>query len=128
MSIVSLVDRRSNPPSPPKEWMFQAELEDLLYPSALTLGTTGAFYRLLGRSDAGHSMALPLRRNSVAAGLVTDEEFDAMKALHHINVRVFTLVPIAAIRMALATYGRTSQSEALIAASLGRVGRAAGRV
>ena len=115
IKVVSLIDRRA-PDSEPQEWLLQTDLEDLLYPSTTALGTSGAFYRLLGRSQAGNGMALPLRRNSVAAGLVTEAEFDALKALLHAGVRAFTLVPIPAVAFALATYGPTAASEALLAA------------
>ena len=87
MHIITMVDRRTSPPAPPIEWMLQAELEDLLYPSVITMGTSGAFYRLLGRSPAGNNMTLSLRRNSVAAELVTEDEFTALKALMHTGVR-----------------------------------------
>ena len=84
----------------------------MLYPSVVTQGTAGAFYRLLQRSGAG-GMSLSLRRNSVAASLITVAEFDALKGLLHTGVRVFTLVPIDAAAMALATYGHTPASAAL---------------
>ena len=61
-------------------------------------------------------MALPLRRSSIAAGLVTEAEFEALKARLHPQVRAFTLVPIPAVQMALATYGSTPASEALLTA------------
>ena len=47
---------------------------------------------------------------------MTDGEFTALKALFHSGVRVFTLVPVSAVAMALATYGSTPASEALITA------------
>ena len=114
LEIVTLVDRRPSAPSAPREWLFQVDLEDLLYPSVVTIGTTGAFYRLLKRSAAGNGMAMPLRHTSISAGLVTETEFNALKALLSARVRVFTLVPIDAVEMALATYGRTPASVSLI--------------
>ena len=116
MKVATLADRRTAPPSEPQEWLFQTDLEDLLYPSVMDNGTNSAFYRLLGRSDAGNGMALPLRRSSVAAGLVTEAEFNALKARLHPQVRAFTLVPIPVVSMALATYGSSPASEALVAA------------
>lgn len=71
-------------------------MEDVLYPSAVTMGTTGALYRLLNRCGA-RGMALPLRRTSIAAGHVTEGEFEQLKALCHPGVRVFTLVPMGAV-------------------------------
>ena len=103
MHIVTLVDRRPSAPSAPREWLFQAELEDLLYPSVVTMGTAGAFYRLLKRSAAGNGMALSLRNMCIAAGIVTEAEFAALKALLGPRVRVFTLVPIDAVARAMAT-------------------------
>ena len=116
MKVVTLVDRRVNPPPPPQEWLFQTDLEDLLYPATTTDGTNGAFYRLLNRSDAGRGKALSLRRASIAAGMLTEAEFDTLKGLLHTQVRVFTLVPLEAVGMALATYGCTPASEALLTA------------
>ena len=103
--VVTLVDRRASAPSAPREYVFQVDLEDMLYPSVVTMGTSGAFHRLLKRSGAG-GMSLPLRHASIADGLVAEAEFVALKAMHHAQVRVFTLVPIDAVEMAVATYGR----------------------
>ena len=114
VNVITLVDRRVDPPPPPQEWLFQTDLEELLYPA--TDGTNGAFYRLLNRSDAGRGKALSLRRASIAAGLLTEAEFDVLKELLHAQVRVFTLVPLDAVGMALATYGYTPASEALLTA------------
>ena len=79
--------------------MFQTELETLLFDSEV-IGTTGAFYRLLNRSGVG-ALALPLRRASVGEGLLSNEEFDALRGLLHSGVRRFTLVPVAAIGAAV---------------------------
>ena len=54
-------------------------------------------------------------------GLVTDAEFIAMRDAINPSARVFTLVPFAAIELALATYGRSPRAEAL-ADALGLVG------
>ena len=113
MNIVTLVDRRPSVPAAAQEWLFQTELEDLLYASAITHGTVGAFYRLLKRSAVG-GMTLPLRRTSVTSGLVTEGEFDALKDFLHSMVRVFTLVPIDAVAQAMAIYGPFPASEALV--------------
>ena len=116
MQVVKLIDRRATPPSDPTDWMLQTELEDLLYPSVMTTGTNGAFYRLLERANVAKGSALPLRRNSIDAGLVTGGEFIELKGLFHQQVRAFTLVPLDAVSAALACYGSTSASESLIAA------------
>ena len=112
--IVSLLDRRPNAPSLPVRWLLQTDLEDLLYPSVITQGTTGAFYRLLHRSGIASGVTLPLRRNSIDAGLINAAEFADLKALFHVQVRVFTLVPVSSVGQALATYGCTAASEALL--------------
>ena len=84
------------------------------------MGTAGAFYRLLKRSGAS-GMALPLRHASIAANLVSEAEFSELKAFVHSGVRAFTLVPINAVASAIAMYGSTPASEALIdALSLSR--------
>ena len=57
MIIVTLADRRPSAPSASREWLLQADLEDLLYPSVISAGTAGAFYRLLKRSRAGSGMS-----------------------------------------------------------------------
>ena len=77
--IVTLVDRRPSAPSAPLEWLFQTELEDVLYPSVMSMGTAGAFYRLLKRSAAGNGMALSLRNTCITAGIVTEVEFTASR-------------------------------------------------
>ena len=116
VKVVTLIDKRIAPPGAAQEWLFQADVESLLYPATAVDGTNGAFYRLLDRSDAGRGASLSLRRASVAANLVTDAEFEALKAMQHANVRVFTLVPVDAVGMALTTYGSTPTSEALLEA------------
>jgi hypothetical protein len=114
MRVVTLPDRRTTPPSTPIEWMLKVDLEDLLYPSAITHGTVGAFYRLLKRS--GLDTGLVLRRTSIDGGLVTANEFAVLKALFHTGVRVFTLVALTDVVTALATYGATMASRALLKA------------
>ena len=94
------------------EFLFQTELETLLY-GADAIGTTGACYRLLQRAGVG-GLALPLRRACVREGLVTDADWDTLRGLMHTGVRALTLVPVATIPMAMATLGRSAQSEALL--------------
>ena len=112
--LVTLADKRIVPPGALQEWLFQADLENMLYPTAAVNGTNGAFYRLLDRSGTERGASWSLRRASVAANLVTEAEFQALKAMQHPHVRVFTLVPLNAVGMALATYGCTPTSEALL--------------
>ena len=94
--------------------MFQSQLEQFFYQGSL-VGTTGAFYRLLARARVG-DQTLTLRRTSVGAGLLSNEEFDVLREMLHSGVRVFSLVPIAAVRAAIATFGPTVEMEALLTA------------
>ena len=61
-------------------------------------------------------LALAVRRTSVGQGLLSDAEFDELRGLLHTGVRVFTLVPTAALRTAVAMFGRTPESEGLLEA------------
>ena len=114
MSVVTFTDRRPGATGVREEFLFQTELETLLF-GAEAIGTTGAIYRLLHRAGVG-GRALPLRRASVRDGLVSDAEYDALRGLLHTGVRALTLVPVAAIPVAMATLGQSAQSEALLGA------------
>ena len=114
LNVVTFADRRTTAAAIQEEFLYQTELETLLFDSEV-IGTTGAFYRLLGRAGVS-ARALPLRRASVRVGLLSDGEFDALRGLLHSGVRLFTLVPVAVIGTAVATFGRTPQSEALLVA------------
>ena len=46
--------------------------------------------------------------------MVTEAEFQALKAMQYAHVRVFTLVPLDAVGLVVATYGCTPTSEALL--------------
>ena len=113
LTIVTFVDRRS-PNNERGEFMFQSQLEQLFYHGSL-IGTTGAFFRLLGRAGAG-SQTLTLRRTSVDAGLLSNAEFGLLRELLHSGVRVFSLVPITAVHAAIATFGPTAETGALLSA------------
>ena len=76
--------------------------------------STGAVYRLLQRSGVGHH-TLPLKKASIAAGLITQQEYDWLYA-HLIDVRSFNLIPLTAMRTAIETYGRDHRSETLVTA------------
>ena len=114
MTVVTFSDRRPGATTVPEEFLFQTELETLLF-DAEAIGTTGACYRLLHRAGVG-GLALPLRRASVREGLLSDEEYDALRGLLHTGVRALTLVPVTAIRTAMAAFGRSARSEALLSA------------
>ena len=109
LTVVRLRDRRRGAAFMRKEWLFQSELENYLYGN---WQTKGSFYQLLVRSGVG-SYSLCLRRKSVAEGVVTDEEFMAIRGVVGIHARVVTIVPLDAVAAALKMYGRAHHSEAL---------------
>ena len=43
LSVVTLVDRRPSQVSNPQEWLFQKQVEDVLFPESFNLKTNGAF-------------------------------------------------------------------------------------
>jgi hypothetical protein len=107
--VVELCDRRQGLGDPLLEWCFQSELENYLYSN---WQTRGSFFKLLSRAGAD-GQSLCLRRKAVDEGLVTDAEFIGMRNAINRAARVFTVVPLAAIKLALTTYGRSPKSEAL---------------
>ena len=115
LNIVTFQDLR-DPASEMEEFLFQSEVQQFLFGTE-GVGTTGALYRLLQRAGVG-ARALPLRRTSVAAGLVSDEAFEYLRDCLHSGVRVFTLIPLSVLRTAIARFGRAPQSEMLLASSV----------
>jgi hypothetical protein len=117
VSVVRLEDRRGGGAgtSAPTEWCYQKQLEDVLYDCSYGR-STGAMNKLLGRSTAGTAPNLALKRASIAAGLVTQDEFEWLYNHLHDSVRSFTLVPLSSLEAALETYGANARSEALVAA------------
>ena len=117
LHIIAFIDRR-DASNVAGEFLLQSEVQQILFGNE-PMGTTGAFYRLLGRAGV-KSSALPLRHSSVGAGLLTQEEWGALIALVydalHTGVRAFTLVPIGAVGKAIACFGATAESEALLSA------------
>ena len=98
LHIVTFSDRRPSAASAqPTEMLFQAEVERLIFGQE-AIGQTGAMYRLLQRASVG-GRALALRRASVAQGLLSDAEFDDLRAMLHSGFRVFTLVPMDAVQV-----------------------------
>jgi hypothetical protein len=112
LNVVNFTDLRDA--SNEMEFLFQSQVQMILFANE-PIGTTGALYRLLTRAGVG-ARSLPLRRTSVAAGLITDQEFDFLRELLHTGVRVFTLIPLGILRAAIACFGRTPQSELLLSA------------
>ena len=98
----------------PIEWMFLADLEQILYDHAIG-ESTGAIYHLLKRSGVG-TRCLALRRGSIADGIVSKEDFEALKTMCHNGVRRFSLVPIDAVCSAIETFGPSPTSIALLRA------------
>jgi hypothetical protein len=113
MSVIQLQDRRPGAPTQPIQWTFQKQVETTLYNHGYA-SSTGAVYRLLQRSGVG-GQALCLKKASVAAGLITQQEYDWLYQ-HLVDVRSFTLIPLTAMRTAVETYGRDNRSEALVRA------------
>ena len=115
LHVISFIDRRPSNVNPQwGEFLAQYQLESLLY--GAHFHTTGAVYRLLKRAGVGgHSLAL--RRASVAEGLPSDQEFDQLKVMLDRDwLRSFTLIPLDAVQVAMATFGPTPVSIALLAA------------
>jgi len=111
MIIVRFIDRRS-PQAQWGEYVLQFQLEAILYGATFT--TTGAVYRLLRRAGVGHH-ALPIRRACVAEGLLSDQEYDQLKSFMNLpSLRFFTLIPLDAMQAAIALYGSTPTSRAML--------------
>ena len=113
VAVVALVDRRQDASGEAKEWAFQREVEAVLYGNGYAQ-QTGAVYRLLQRSGVVRD-SLALKKACIQQGIVTQHEFDSMRA-HLGDVRSFTLIPLAALRTALSVFGCDAKSEALVAA------------
>lgn len=103
LSVVALMDRRS-PALDDVEWLFQCDIEPLLYGPGRS---TGAFYRLLARCNEPFRPTLSLRRNSVDQLLVTDAEWRQLVEMIHHSVRMLTLVPLDAVAAAVRMYGES---------------------
>ena len=114
--VVTLFDRRT-PSWDNIEWLFQSDLERLLFSNQ---ESTGAFYRLLNRCQGYNTPALrgslSLRRASVARHLVTDDEWRDLVTLTHSGVRVITLVPLDTAVCAVRERGEFPMSSALLTA------------
>ena len=119
LTVISMYDKRS-PVWDSVEFLLQADLEALLY----WCHSTGAFYRLLQRSQESFRPTLSLRRISIDKGLISDLEWKQLVDLTHPGVRVLTLVPFDAAAAALRTYGRSTVSIALLRAIGATVPRA----
>ena len=115
VSVVRLEDRRSHNYNNLIDFCYQIQLESLLYNNGFGR-STGAMHKLLTRSTAGTAPNLPLKKSSIAEGLVTAAEFDWLLNHLHDSTRSFTLVPLSSLTPALGAYGNTSVAEELVAA------------
>ena len=79
LDVYSLIDRRPGAGTEPQEYCYQRALEAALYNNPFDQKTTGAVYSLLRRCGLGHH-ALPLKKASVAEGLITTQEYDWLYA------------------------------------------------
>ena len=114
LDVISLTDRRPGAGAEPQEYCYQRALEAALYNNPFDQKTTGAVYSLLRRCGLGHH-ALPLKKASIAEGLITTQEYNWLYARIG-NVRSFSFVPLHTIRQCLGVLGRTARSEAVIEA------------
>ena len=111
LPVIRLFDRRPQGGSAPMDWCFQSHLESALYGNGYA-ASTGAMYALLRRCGLGHR-TLAMKKSSVQAGLVTQQEFEWLRSQLHTSVRSFTLVPTDILQSALATFGSSPRSIAL---------------
>ena len=97
-----------------RRWIFQLDLERVLYGNE---ASTGAALKLVRRACVGDCV-LTLRHASVAAGLVTEDEWSALRAALEQSetrkVRCLALVPVGAAAVATQCYGRSTQAAALL--------------
>ena len=102
--------------SHPTRWCFQMDIERILYGN--WQNSTGALYRLLQRTpDAkGRALCLRHRSTSIGSGLCSKAEYEAMLRRLHTGTRSFTLVPADAVAAAVAVFGETEESAALLEA------------
>ena len=120
LQVFTLPDRRTAAvSSQPVRWMYQIDLEAILYNNNGdddTSRSTGAAYRLLQRTPGAAGRALCLRRGSIGLGLITDAEWDLLREPLHASVRMLTLVPVETAVNAATVFGETKASASLIKA------------
>ena len=115
--IFTLHDRRPTAGSShPVKWLYQMDVESFLYNHDDESRRTGAFYRLLQRTPGAAGRALCLRKASVRQGLITDAEWAVLCEPFRSCLRVLTLVPVDIAVKAIAVFGETDRSAALIQA------------
>ena len=115
--IFTLPDRRHTAVSSQSvKWLYQMDVESFLYNHDDESRRTGAFYRLLQRTPGAAGHALCLRKASVRQGLITDAEWAVLCEPFQSCLRVLTLVPVDIAVKAIAVFGETDRSVALIQA------------
>ena len=115
--IFTLPDRRPTAVSSQSvKWLYQMDVESFLYNHDDESRRTGAFYRLLQRTPDAAGRALCLRKASVGQGLITDAEWAVLCEPFRSCLRVLTLVPVDIAVKAIAVFGETDRSAALIKA------------
>ena len=113
--IFTLPDRRPTAgSSQPVKWLYQMDVESFLYNHDDEMKSTGAFYRLLQRTPGATGRALCLRNASIGKGLITGTEWGALREPLQSCVRVLTLIPVDIAVKAIAVFGETDRSAALI--------------
>ena len=118
LTLVTMDDRRASIRFGSAKFLFQSELETLVYRNA---NSTGAFYRLVSRANAtgnAGAPALVLRGKSVADGLVTAQEWSSLVAEtpNPKGVRVLTLLPVETAAAALIVAGKDPMTVAILTA------------
>ena len=118
LTLVTMDDRRVTVRAPSAKFLYQSELDTLIYRNA---NSTGAFYRLVTRSNAIGQVgppALVLRSKSIVDGLVTAQEWSSLVAetQNPNGVRVLTLLPINTAAAALVLAGKDPMTVAILTA------------
>ena len=117
IQIFTLPDRRPTTSSSlPIKWMYQMDLECVLYNDDNETRSTGAAYRLLQRTPGAAGRALCLRKRSIHDGLINEAEWDLLREPLDKSVRMLTLVPIDTAAKAATVFGESKESAALIKA------------
>ena len=117
IQIFTLPDRRpTSSSSLPIKWMYQMDLECVLYRDDNESRSTGAAYRLLQRTPGAACRALCLRKRSIHDGLINEAEWDLLREPLDKSVRMLTLVPVDTAVKAATVFGESKESAALIKA------------
>ena len=105
-------------------WVFQRQLENVLYKRAGDGGTSGAIWKILNSIGLG-STALAINGAAVALGQVTQQEYNEIIARFKIStdgldpcskgcIRSCTLLPVATAAAVCRTFGRSDESVAFL--------------